>query len=112
MGAWVWLQILRQDSCFIESNKVNVFVHSKQTQICQKPSQLTAAQPHTLSLSLSLTHTQQDKVISEWLRTLMSEGQSAIDRFIKNPVNNKQRLLAEHYQLAIQRAEEERTLPQ
>lgn len=38
----------------------------------------------------------------------MKGGQAAIDEFIAHPVNDKQRSLAEQYQRAVERAEEER----
>lgn len=41
----------------------------------------------------------------------MKDGQAAIDQFIENPVNIKQRLLAEQYQRAVELVEEERNSP-
>lgn len=37
----------------------------------------------------------------------MRDGQSAIDKFLANPVNIKQRKLAEQYQKAVKAAEDE-----
>ena len=60
----------------------------------------------------TITHThKQDRQVTEWLRTLMKDGQAAIDQFIENPVNIKQRLLAEQYQRAVELVEEERNSP-
>ena len=38
----------------------------------------------------------------------MRDGQAAIDKFLANPVNIKQRKLAEHYQRAVEAAEDGR----
>ena len=62
----------------------------------------------THTLAHSLTHAQ-DRQVAQWLRTLMEDGQSAIDRFIANPVNEKQRKLAIRYRAAVRLTEEERT---
>lgn len=58
-----------------------------------------------ISYKVTHVHThKQDRQVSEWLRILMRDGQSAIDEFISNPVSIKQRLLAEQYQRAVDAA--------
>lgn len=64
---------------------------------------------HQLLTTCSLAHTRtpQDKQVARWLRILMRDGQAAIDKFLANPVNIKQQKLAEHYQRAVEAAEDE-----
>ena len=49
----------------------------------------------------------QDKQVHEWIRTLMKDGQAAIDQFIASG-NFKKRSLAEKYQRVMDAAEEGR----
>ena len=62
-----------------------------------------------LLTTCSLAHTRipQDKQVVQWLRILMRDGQPAIDKFLANPVNIKQRKLAEHYKRAVEATEDE-----